>query len=88
MCDLSANPCFRLGRHEGVMTYNIDRDIKEKLAKNHACYVLITCDSPKKDGKMNVEMSYEGDPVLAAYLLQGAQTYLEELHIAENDSLN
>ncbi len=60
------------------MKVKIDKDIKEKLAKKYACYVLITCDTPSDDGKMNVEMSYEGDPVLAAYLLQGAQGYLEE----------
>ena len=52
--------------------------IKDSLAKNHACYVLITCDQPKEDGQMQVEMSYEGDPTLASYLLQGAQTIIDE----------
>jgi hypothetical protein len=51
--------------------------IQDELAKEYACYVLITCDSATKDGKMQVEMSYEGDPTLAAYLLQGAQDFLE-----------
>lgn len=62
---------------EGVMTKHIDKDIREKLAKNYACYVLVTCDSPSKEGKMKVEMSYEGDPALASFLLQGAQDYFE-----------
>jgi hypothetical protein len=60
------------------MQKKIDKEIKDKLAKKHACYILITCDSPVMDGRMHVEMSYEGDPILAAYLLQGAQNILEE----------
>ena len=59
------------------MQKKIDKEIKDKLARNHACYILITCDSPVKDGRMQVEMSYEGDPVLASYLLQGAQNILD-----------
>ncbi|MFQ5729923.1 MAG: hypothetical protein ACE5GN_06150 [Waddliaceae bacterium] len=70
------------------MKENSDKEIKDQLARNHACYVLITCDSPLVDGRMNVEMSYEGDPVLAAYLLQGAQTYLEEQSFEEDFSNN
>ena len=56
----------------------ISDEIKAELSKDHACYVLVTCNTPSEDGKMQVEMSYEGDPVLAAYLLQGAQNFLEE----------
>ncbi|CCB86162.1 MULTISPECIES: hypothetical protein [Parachlamydia] len=52
--------------------------ITKELAKNHACYVLITCDPPSADGNMQVCMSYEGDTALAAYLLKGAQTFIEE----------
>lgn len=59
-------------------------DIKEKLSRRYACYVLVTCDRPGEDGGMNVEMSYEGDPTLAAYLLQGAQSYIEENDIDED----
>jgi len=55
-----------------------DKAIKAKLAKNHACYVLITCGEPTDDGDMQVEMTYEGDATLAAYLLQGAQTFMDE----------
>lgn len=60
------------------MKRNVDKDIRESLAKKHACYVLITCDVPADDGNMQVEMSYEGDATLAAYLLQGAQTFIED----------
>ncbi|MEI8124182.1 MAG: hypothetical protein WCG42_00320 [Parachlamydiaceae bacterium] len=57
--------------------------VKLDLAKKHACYVLITCDEPSDDGKMQVEMSYEGDATLAAYILQGAQLHMEENNIDE-----
>ena len=39
---------------------------------------MITCDQPEDNGQMQVEMTYEGDPVLAAYLLQGAQSFMDE----------
>jgi hypothetical protein len=54
--------------------------IKKSLAKSHACYVLITCDSPGADGngEMQVEMDYDGDPFLASYLIQGAQSIIDE----------
>lgn len=55
------------------MKHNDMDRIKEVLAKRHACYVLITCDTPTADGSMEVEMTYEGDAALASYLLQGAQ---------------
>lgn len=65
--------------HQGEpMKSKTDRAIKACLAKKHACYVLITCDRPQENGQMQVEMSYEGDPILAAYLVQGAQTIIEE----------
>jgi hypothetical protein len=52
--------------------------IHELLAEKHACYVLITCDPPTESGEMQVKMTYEGDPLLAAYLVQGAQTYIAD----------
>jgi len=63
---------------EGVMVEHIDKEIRKQLAKKHACYVLVTCDQPTEEGKMNVEMSYDGDPALASFLLQGAQDYFIE----------
>ncbi len=58
--------------------YDFGKNIHEVLAEKHACYVLITCDPPNDDGQMQVAMTYEGDPMLAAYLLQGAQSYIDE----------
>ena len=59
------------------------KGIQESLSKNHACYVLITCEEPSEDGNMEVKMTYEGDVALAAYLLQGAQSIIDD-HVAEN----
>jgi hypothetical protein len=47
--------------------------IQKWLSENNACYVLITCKEPSADGKMNVEMVYDGDEVLASYLVDNAQ---------------
>jgi len=37
------------------------------------CSVLITCKKPAEDGSMQVELSYEGDKVVASYLIHSAQ---------------
>jgi hypothetical protein len=47
------------------------------LKEDQACYVLITCGKPSADGKMSVEMTYEGDPTLASYLLENAQGFID-----------
>lgn len=52
-------------------------DARDDLQENNACYVLITCKEPSEDGKMQVEMTYQGDPVLAAYLVESAQNFIE-----------
>ena len=49
----------------------------DTLAENNACYVLITCGAPSKDGQMKVDLKYWGDPVLAAYLVESAQSIIE-----------
>ncbi len=52
--------------------FNAQSLIREK----NACYVLITCGEPEEDGKMHVEMTYEGDACLAAYLIESAQDFI------------
>ncbi len=52
-------------------------EIKRALSENNTCYVLITCTEASKDGKMEVEMTYEGDPILAAYLVESAQNIID-----------
>lgn len=51
--------------------------VQQALSEDHACYVLITCGRPAKDGKMQVEMTYQGDPTLAAYLVESAHNLIE-----------
>jgi hypothetical protein len=47
------------------------------LKEDQACYILITCGKPSADGKMSVELTYEGDPILASYLLENAQGFID-----------
>ncbi len=56
---------------------NEQRRLFRSLAEKNACYVLITCGEPTADGKMEVEMTYEGDESLAAYLIESAQGLIE-----------
>jgi hypothetical protein len=56
----------------------ISKALRNKLSKDHACYVLITCSHPDEKGRMNVEMTYEGDSCLAAMLIENAQSYLQD----------
>lgn len=64
---------------------DIEKGLKETLAKNHVCYVLITCDAPSDGGEMQVNMTYEGDASLAAYLLHGAQSFMDEQDEEDED---
>jgi hypothetical protein len=57
--------------------YSLDR-IRKSLSENNACYVLITCTAPTDEGKMDVQMSYEGDEVLASYLVDNAQQVFDD----------
>jgi len=52
--------------------------IKQELGNKHACYVLITCNSPTKEGQMDVEMTYEGDETLASFLVDNASQIFDE----------
>lgn len=67
---------------------DIHKRIKKLLEKDFDGYVLVTCKPAGLDGKMQVEMSYDGDPVLAAYLMEGAQGYLEEEQVPEMELLS
>lgn len=51
--------------------------LPEENTEEKACKIFISCDQPSADGKMSVEMTYEGDPSLAAYLLERAQSFIE-----------
>lgn len=51
--------------------------IEDQLAKNHLCYVLLTCNN-KKNGKMEFKMTCQGDRVIASYMLENAQNIIDE----------
>ena len=50
---------------------------KKDLGESYACFVLITCTQPSGEGKMEVEMDYEGDETLAAFLVENASQVFE-----------
>lgn len=50
--------------------------IYEDADDNLNGYVLITCGEEK--GKLQVNMTYQGDPMLISYLLESAQKNLEQ----------
>jgi hypothetical protein len=52
--------------------------IKKAVGEKCACFVLITCTHPAKDGKMEVAMNYEGDEILAAFLVDNASQVFDE----------
>ncbi len=49
-----------------------------RRTKKNACTIHISCNEPSEDGQMQVEMTYEGDHVLAAFLLENAQSILSD----------
>lgn len=51
--------------------------MKSLLEEDNACYIVISCKQPSEEGKMEVEMNYEGDPDLVAYLLENAQNFVD-----------
>lgn len=52
--------------------------LEEITNVDKACYIILSCDAPAPDGTMEVKMTYEGDPTLAAYLLGSACERIEE----------
>ena len=54
-----------------------EKQIKKALGADCACYVLITCTEPNNEGKMEVEMHYDGDESLAAFLVENATQVFE-----------
>ena len=52
--------------------------IKKGLGNRCSCCVLITCSEPSSDGKMEVEMSFEGEESLAAFLIDNAAQVFDE----------
>lgn len=55
-----------------------EEEIKKTLERGCACYVLISCSEPDADGKMEVEMTYDGDEVVAAFLVENASQMFDD----------
>jgi hypothetical protein len=79
---------MRNTRHSKKIMFpeNVAHEKIRQLLSDHAGYVLVTCRPPNRKGKMEVEVSYDGDIDLASYLVDGAQGYLEqEQGLVEHD---
>jgi hypothetical protein len=74
---MMAKTVVKLESSKDSKEYSLDK-IRKSLSENNACYVLITCKEPTLEGKMDVEMSYEGDEVLASYLVDNAQQVFDD----------
>ena len=71
-------------RHRGSHEVAISR-VKKELGDKCSCCVLITCSEPSSDGKMEVEMSFEGEESLAAFLIENAAQVFDE-RISQQES--
>ena len=61
----------------------------EQALEDHKCFVLLTCSSPSKKGKMKADINHKGDLYLTALLLEQAQNYIDEqIAIEEEKTLN
>ncbi len=63
---------------EGPSKKEIEEVIRKRNKTKTICYVLLTCNQANEDGTMEVDMKYEGERWLAAYLVKSAQRVLEE----------
>lgn len=54
-----------------------NESIEEQLKRRHSHYILITCDPTSQEEKMEVRLSYDGDPYTAAFLLEEAQGVMD-----------
>ncbi|MCH9620897.1 MAG: hypothetical protein S4CHLAM20_03050 [Chlamydiia bacterium] len=62
---------------KGIPKKDVKNFLKRKSKSRTICYVLITCHESKEDGKMDVEMKYEGDKYLASYMIDTASKIMQ-----------
>ncbi len=55
-----------------------EKTAKRKIGADCACYVLISCTRPDANGKIEVQMNYEGDESLASFLVASAAGAFDE----------
>lgn len=60
-------------------------NLRNALRDDNECYVLITCSKPSNAGKMQVEMTFEGDESLASYLIETAN---DAFHSESEESMD
>lgn len=53
--------------------------LSDELDEKVAAYVLVTCGPSSEDGKIQVEMTYQGDPAVISYLLAKAKDSLDNV---------
>ncbi|WP_041468063.1 hypothetical protein [Chlamydia felis] len=58
------------------MSGNECDDSTGTFSEDVSAYVLVACGHASSDGKITVEMTYEGDPAVISYLLTKAQDSL------------
>lgn len=68
---------YQFNSEESVPQQAEDRLLQE-LAKRYPSYVLVTAGVPNAEGRLDVQLSYQGDPWLARYLIDGAADVLDE----------
>lgn len=71
------SPKHKKNEAEAVFRASDHEKMKQLVTKNHLSYILITCSQPSEEGKMDVEMSCEGDDDLIDLLMQNAMSRLE-----------
>ena len=65
-------------KEEAIIFKSSDHEkVKQLVTKNNLSYILITCSQPTEEGKMDVEMSCEGDDDLIGLLMQNAMSRLK-----------
>lgn len=52
--------------------------LKSVIGDQCACFVLISCSEPSTEGQMDVQMHFEGDETLVAFLLENATQVFDE----------
>ncbi|MFA5250506.1 MAG: hypothetical protein WC371_03770 [Parachlamydiales bacterium] len=65
----------------------LEKDLKDFLTRKYQAFVLVTCSEENDKGEMQVELSYDGDEDLVAYLLQGAAQVFDGEESLSKDSL-
>ena len=57
--------------------------VKKSLGTHCACCVLITCSEPNAEGNMEIEMSFDGEESLAAFLVENASQVFDQKFLRE-----